>query len=237
MLKDVASVIAGPISYIINLSLRSGQVPTDWKVAQVVPLHKSGSTTDTNNYRPISILPIVSKILERAVHYQLMDYLERNNLLSENQFGYRNKRSTELASALFIDSIRKSGDKGLLTGAVFLDLSKAFDTLDHSKLLDKLKCFGIKGLAHTWFIDYLFQRSQIVKLGQEVSSPCPLLCGVPQGSILGPVLFLMFFNDFNECLHHSKVIQFADDTVIYVSSKSVTNIEKQLNADLDKIAT
>ena len=236
MLNDVASEIAGPIAYAINLSLRSGQVPADWKIAQVIPLHKSGNTSDENNHRPISVLPVVSKILEKAVHHQLMDYLERNNLLSQNQFGYRSQCSTDLATALFTDSIRKAADKGSLTGAVFLDLSKAFDTLDHSRLLAKLKSYGVKGLAFNWFTDYLFQRFQVVKLGQELSTPCPLMCGVPQGSILGPILFLIFFNDFEDCLQHSKVIQFADDTVVYVSASNVTDIERKLNHDMSSIA-
>ena len=149
MLKDVAFEIAKPISYIINVSLRTGQVPTNWKIARVVPVHKSGSTADVNNYRSISILPVISKILERAVHHQLMDYLERKKLLSDKQFRYRNKRSTELATALCIDSIRRSGDNGLLSGAVYLGLSKAFDTIDHGRLLDKMKSYGVNGLALT----------------------------------------------------------------------------------------
>jgi hypothetical protein len=237
MLKDVAHEIAVPIAYIINLSLRSGRVPNDWKIAEVIPLHKSGCKDDPNNYRPISILPVLSKILEKAVHKQLMAYLEQNDLLSENQFGYRKNRSTEIATTLFADTIRKAGDDGLLTGAVFLDLSKAFDTLGHDQLLLKLKSYGIKGLALHWFTDYLFQRSQVVKLGQELSEPCPLVCGVPQGSILGPVLFLLFFNDFEDCLSKCKFFQFADDTVIYVTSKYVSDIEKALNTDLSAIST
>lgn len=206
MLKDVASVIAGPIAYVINLSLRTGQVPADWKIAQVTPLHKKGDISDENNYRPISVLPVI--------------------------------RSTELAAvSFFTDSIRKAADKGLLTGAIFLDLSKAFDTLDHSRLLEKLKSHGVKGLALKWFSDYLFQRLQVVKIGQELSTPCPLWCGVPQGSILGPILFLIFFNDFEECLQHSKAIEFADDTVIYVSGANTNEIESQLNHDMLSIAS
>ena len=200
-----------------------------------MPLHKSGNTTDHNNFRQISILPIISKILEKAVHHQLIDYLERNSLLSQNQFGYRNKRSTELATALLTDSIRKAGDNGLLTGAVFLDLSKAFDTLGHDRLLEKLKSYGVKGLAFNWFADYLFQRSQVVKLGQELSAPCSMVCGVPQGSILGPILFLIFFNDFDDCLCHSKILQFADDTMSYVSSNCVSEIETKLKMDMSAI--
>ena len=128
LLKDAAAEIASTLAHIINLSLRSGQVPSQWKIAEVIPLHKSGNTGDNNNFRPISILPAVSKILEKAVHHQLMNYIEGNNLLSNNQFGYRSMRSTELATMLFTDFIRKSADNGLMTGAVFLDLSEAFDT-------------------------------------------------------------------------------------------------------------
>jgi exonuclease III len=236
MLNDVGHEIARPISYIINLSLRSGQIPTEWKTAQVIPLHKAGNTTDHNNFRPISILPVISKIMERAVHHQLMDYLERNQLLSPNQFGYRNQRSTELATVLLTDTIRKAVDNGHVTVAVFLDLSKAFDTLGHDVLLEKLKSYGVKGLAFNWFADYLFQRSQVVKLGQELSAPCSLVCGIPQGSILGPILFLLFFNDFEKCLSHSQLLQFADDTVIYVSSKCVVDIEAKLNTDMMAIS-
>ena len=186
MLKDVASEIAKPISYIINLSLMSKQVPTDWKIAQILPVHKNGSITDVSNYRPISILTVISKILGRAVHHQLMAYLERNKLLSDKQFGYRRKRSTELATALF-DSTRRSSDNGLLSGAAYLDLSKAFDTLNHGNLYEKMKSYGVTGLALTWFTDYLFQRFQVVKLNREFSNPRPQTCGVPPDSILGPI--------------------------------------------------
>ena len=121
LLKDVSSEIAGPLAYIINFSLQSRQFPNEWKIAEVIPLHKSGSTEDNNNFRPISIVPVVSKILEKAVHQQLMTYVEGNNLLSENQFGYQSMRSTELATAIFTDAIHKAADNGLMTGAVFWD--------------------------------------------------------------------------------------------------------------------
>jgi hypothetical protein len=220
MLKDAASTLAEPLSFIINLSLRTSSVPLDWKSAKIIPLHKSGDTTLESNYRPISILPVVSKILEKAVHHQLLHYLEFDKLLSKNQFGYRKRRSTELATILLTDSIRKCVDNGDLVVALFIDLFKAFDTLSHTVLPLKLKSYCIKGIALNWFTDYLFNRKQFcfLALGNVEPDYQHLVCGVPQGSTLGPILFLLYFNDFEDCLIHSKVIQFADDTLLFVSS-------------------
>ena len=177
-------------------------------------------TTQTGNYRPISIISALSKILERAVQSQLIEYLEKNKLLSESQYGYRGNRSTELAAALLLDNIRKNVDKGNMIGAVFVDLSKAFATIGHAILLQKLESYGINNVELDWFTE-----------------KNPVTCGVPQGSILGPLLFLISFNDFSECLVHSKVIKFADDAVIYFANKDFHLIERNLNEDLNKIST
>ena len=145
LLKDVALVIAAPLSFVINLLFQTGIVPSSWKVAQATPLYKKGDEIEVSNYRPIPILPILSKILERSVHYQLVNYLEQNNTLSEKQYDYTKKRSAELATAYLVDETRKEADKGLITGVLFVDLSKAFDTLGHSRLITKLQSYGIKG--------------------------------------------------------------------------------------------
>ena len=232
LLKDCASEITQPLCHLINLSLKHSEIPSDWKHALITPIFKSGSTNDPNNYRPISILPILSKILEKSVHQQLMDYLEDNTLLSRNQFGYRRMRSTDLATTLLLDDIRREVDKGKLVGVMFMDLSKAFDTISHATLLEKLKAYGINDGELYWFTTYLFNRTQQVVLDNVKSKIEHVNCGVPQGSILGPLLFLVFFNDFPEVLIRARTIQFADDTVIYFASDSFIVIQNLLNRDL-----
>ena len=237
LLKDSANEIAIPLAHIINLSLNSSSVPTSWKKAKVIPVFKSGSVEDVSNYRPISVLPILSKIMERVVFTQLSEYLETNKLLTNCQFGYRYKRSTECAATLFVDNIRREVDKGNLVGAVFMDLSKAFDTVGHATLIEKLRRYGINESELSWFTDYLFNRSQVVEIDQSQSDPYPLLSGVPQGSILGPLLFLIYFNDLLDCLTEAKIMC-ADDTVVYFSSKkieSVLNSEFEISLDISMI--
>ena len=148
LLKDAASLIAQPLTYVINMSLSEGVIPTEWKAAKVTPLHKSGPRTELENYRPISVLPALSKILERIAHRQLLTYLESNRLLVNYQFGFRQKMSTEFAATFLTDYIRKQADSGNLTGALYIDLSKAFDTISHSLLLNKLPSYGI--LTDSW---------------------------------------------------------------------------------------
>ncbi len=143
LLKDTSAIIAKPLCYIINLSLRTSNVPGIWKQARVVPIHKSGPTSTPENCRSSSILPAQSKILEKTIHRQLLSYLESNCLLSNKQFGFRARRSTEMAAILVSDIIRQAAGKGKLVGAAFLDLSRAFDTINHGNLLTKLATYGI----------------------------------------------------------------------------------------------
>ena len=237
LLKDAALVLTKPLTFIINLSLETGVVPSEWKVAKVIPLYKSGSQAEIDNYRPISILPTLSKILEKIVYKQLMAHLERHNLLFEYQFGFCPNRSTELAVTYFTDFIRKEADSGKATGAVFIDLTKAFDSISHSIMLSKLSRYGVSDMELQWLTDYLFLRKQIAHFNGVLSEPNPINTGVPQGSILGPLLLLIFFNDVHSPLRHCKILTYADDTVIFTSSNDIDAIPDSLSQDLDNFPT
>lgn len=233
LLKDCMEVIASPLTYIINMSFETSTFPSDWKRTKVLPLFKSGAKSSVNNYRPISVIPAISKVIEKVVHEQLTAYLESNNLINNNQFGFRPRRSTELAATIFIDTVKLKVNDGKMVGAVFLDLTKAFDMLSHGKLLSKLTSFGIVGDEHEWFTDYLFGRFQQVQYKNSLSDEHPVNSGVPQGSILGPLLFIMFFNDLCTVVKHSEVVKYADDTVLFVAGKDLEIIETRLSSDMN----
>ena len=205
-------------------------------MAKVIPLYKSGSQAEIDNYRPISVLPTLSKILEKIVYKQLMAHLERHNLLFEYQFGFRPNRSTELAITYFTDFIRKDVDSGKATGAVFIDLTKAFDTISYSIMLSKLSRYGVSDMELQWLTDYLFLSKQIVHFNGVIFEPNPINTGVPQGSIFGPLLFLIFFNEWHSPLRHCKILTYADDTVIFTSSNDIDAIQDSLSQDLDNLS-
>ena len=179
MLKDAAVVVAKPLTRIVVESLSQGTVPCEWKYAKITPLYKKGMSTDMDNYGPISVLPVVSKVLERVVHHQLHSFLSEHKLLSPFQCGFRRNHSTEFAAIAFSDYIRRGIDLGLLTGSVFIDLRKAFDSVDHEILISKLESYGLKDIELDWFRNYLADRKQLVSSRKEISDPCLLTLGVP----------------------------------------------------------
>ena len=211
--------------------------PGVWKCAKVTSLFKDGDKSLKDNYRPISILPTISKIIERSAHIQLSSFPEENKLLSQSQFGFRLKRSTSTALIAFTDQVLESMDKGCVTGTVFLDLRKAFDTVDHLLLINKLKSLGVAGKSSEWLRSYLSGLVQQSMCVSALSPSAKITMVVPQGSILGPLLFLVYINGIQSELQHSKMTMFADDMVFYCHENSPTNLQSKLNADLAAITS
>jgi len=205
---------------IINTSIITNTFPDLWKISHVVPLYKSNDADDVNNYRPISLLPIFSKILEKIVAKQLMSYLEHYKLLSDAQHGFRSGLSTESALLKVTEKIYKNMDNRKISLLILFDLSKAFDSVNHSILLNKCKNLNVHPI---WLRSYLSNRSQSVRVGNTISSPQNVNFGVPQGSVLGPILFSVYVNDFSQCVSECLVIQYADDTQLLLT-EDVDNI-------------
>ena len=231
--KDSSNVIVAPLTYIVNLSLRTCKVPDGFKEAKVIPLYKKGNSNLEGNYRPVSILPVISKLLERIVYDQLYKYLCDNNLIYQFQSGFRPMFSTDTALTYLSDRLKMNIDKGMYTGVILLDLQKAFDTVDHVILENKLKAIGCDDCVN-WFHSYLCNRSQFVNVNGVVSSSQVISCGVPQGSILGPLLFSIYVNDMERALDCDLCL-YADDSMLLVSGKDVKQIEAKLCIEMDKI--
>ena len=178
----------------------------------MTPLYKSGDNTDMNNYRPISVLPNLSKLFEKFVYAQIYEYLVKYNMIHVNQSGFRSKHSCVTALTKLVDEILKDMDKGNYTGVLFLDFTKAFDMVNHAILLSKLKAYKFDNLVLKWLSSYLSERSQKVVMSNWESSAQNIRYGIPQGSILGPLLFLLYINDLPLYLEYSMSDLYADDT-------------------------
>ena len=236
LLREGAAHIAKPLTHIMNLTISTGIIPTEWKQAIVTPIFKDGLKTECGNYRPISVLPVVSKILERAIHKQVYNHLLSKGLLSNMQSGFRPQHSTLTCITDVTDYLLNNMENGEFTGAVMLDLKKAFDTVNYEVLLSKLKHLGIVGREWDWFSNYLSNRQQCTSIDGVHSELMRVTVGVPQGSILGPLLFIAFINDMPDVLSKSKVVLYADDTAVMYNSNSRDDIEDVLNKELALVA-
>ena len=214
IIKSVSEFIAIPLSIIFTKSFNSGILPHDWKNAQVTPIHKKGARNQVCNYRPISLTSIFSKFMESIIKDHLMSHLLTNNLLSAYQFGFIPDRSCTTQLLHVLDYFTQHLDNGNPVDVIYLDFQKAFDSVPHQRLIQKLSSFGVHGKVLHWIKDFLRNRTQQVILNGQKSSSIPVTSGVPQGSVLGPLLFTMFVNDIPSVVL-SPTFMFADHTKIF----------------------
>ena len=215
--------------------MSKGIFPDHLKIAKIVPIFKSGDASDFSNYRPISILPVFSKIYERIVYARLLNHLADNQFLHNLQFGFRSNHSTAHALIQLIDKISQAIDRKEFTVGVFIDLAKAFDTVNHSILLSKLEHYGVSGTPLSWFTSYLSSRKQYTIFNDFKSDFCNISHGVPQGSILGPLLFLIYINDLPNISTKLHSILLADDTNLFYSHPDINHIVDEVNIELVKL--
>ena len=234
LLKETASVIAPSLCKIFNKSLQQGSLPSDWKLANVVPVHKKGAKDHVENYRPISLLPTVSKVFERCVLNSIKVHLYQ--VLSPKQHGFCTGRSCVTSLLEALDHIGSLLDSGSQVDTIYLDMSKAFDKVGHRRLVEKLLQASFSGNLLNWFCSYLSSRRQRVTVLGASSEDLPVTSGVPQGSILGPALFLLYVNDLPEVISsNSRVLMFADDTKIFREIKTLGDASS-LQEDHGKVA-
>ena len=232
LLVATLPVISESFCDIFNIYITTGCFPDNWKIARVAPIFKSDQPDDRFNYRPISVLPVLARIFDKIIYNQLYDYLDKNKLLFPNQSGFKALHSTVTCLLNNTDDWYVNMDDGKYTANIFIDLKEAFDTVDHDILLAKLQKYGADNLEFAWLLSYLTNRQHYCKVHEVSSKTEDIKCGVPQGSCLGPLSFLIHINDLPFSLKKGKMMMYADDTSISYSSKNMKDINQTLNSEL-----
>ena len=230
MLSDLSDYFSGPLAAIMNRSLNEGHVPKDWKVAHVTPIYKNkGAKNLAVNYRPVSLTSVVCKVMESILREHIMEHLIRQNLLSNKQYGFIGNRSRVTQILYYLDKCFESTSLGKVVDSIYFDFAKAFDTVPHRRLCKKLSAYAIDGSILAWITSFLNGRTQSVKVNQSFSTTDAVVSGIPQSSVLGPLLFILYINDLPENVI-SLVLLFADDTKIF---KEINTIEDSISIQKD----
>lgn len=235
ILKLAYEIIGDRFLQVINTSLQSGRFPTNWKLTTIIPIEKITNTIKCEEHRPINMVPCYEKLLEMVVNEQFIEYIENNKLLTAYQAGFRNKNSCESAIQTVLYKWKDAIEQNLIVGVVFLDFKRAFETINRQLLILKLKRYGLGSKIIEWFESYLDSRKQVVKYGETVSSEQLTTYGVPQGTVLGPNLFILYINDIVHHIKDSNIQLFADDTILYVVGSDVQNVINIINIELENV--
>lgn len=236
IIKSCRDNISGHLAYLINKSVNLGQFPGELKIGKIIPLFKAGDHRVVSNYRPITILNVLSKVVERAIYDQVLNFVEKYKILTNSQYGFRPGRSTEGAACDFFEYVYTHLDNHRYVGALFFDLSKAFDCLDVAFAAQKMESVGIRGNVLKWIKSYLQARRVCVAIEGESTAPIEMNLGVPQGSILGPLIFILFINDITEYVRAEKIVLFADDTSVVLQANTTEELQIKLNCVAERFS-
>jgi hypothetical protein len=236
VIRQMHDCFIKPLLHVINLSFQQGVFPSELKSATIIPLFKGGDTHLVKNYRPVSILNAFSKIYERLMYNRMIAFIDRHDILYKYQFGFKKNHSTDMALVVLLDKIVNALENKQHVIGIFLDFAKAFDTVNHDILLRKLYHYGFRGTVLTWLKSYLNNRKQAVKYNNVISDQSTIVCGVPQGSILGPLLFLIYINDLCSVSTFFTIL-FADDTNLFMQDSDINRLERRANQEIKKVAS